>query len=471
MRAIVAVVALGLVACHGDAVGDFSDAGADVATDALTDLSVDTLDASDSLSNDGDATDSKAEISPADAGAGGLVVGTFGTRTNQTGNAQQHHLVWANDGARWWYFHLDAADGTTLVGSWSQDFATWTPVGSTLSFFPGPVHDARDFDVAHAILASHDVLHVGYVLFVPDTGVGKSFGYHARATISGDTFAWETPAEFASTSELPGFCHPDGTSAAIAGDGHTYFATGCFNENGVVPGKTSDTVGNMDAWRSSGVDDGTTGAAAATTDAFHAWITYQLRARALVPVKTADLLAVWSSTDVASDYDQTLDFQWASTDGAWSVHTSLASDAPTMQNDWSVCAPSTSTVHLVRREIDGGRNDRFQDMIYDATAKTWSAGSPIPDDPGVAGTGVVLLTDGNRLLLFHIAADGKSSVRRTELTPGIGWSAWTTAFGAPATRTFLSGSGCETKDHSAIVWTEGAAAPYSVVGADVTGTF
>jgi hypothetical protein len=89
---------------------------------------------------------------------------------------------------------------------------------------------------------------------------------------------------------------------------------------------------------------------------------------------------------------------------------------------------------------------------------------------GSKDTGVVLLTNGNELLLFAIGADVANSVRYTKYAGGA-WSLWATLVGSSAARTFLSGSGCDVRSHAAIVWNDAVMGMNLAVGAEVTALF
>jgi hypothetical protein len=108
--------------------------------------------------------------------------------------------------------------------------------------------------------------------------------------------------------------------------------------------------------------------------------------------------------------------------------------------------------------------------VYDAGSGAWSLGGAIPRDAGSKDTGIVLLTNGTELLLFAVGADAANSVRYAKYAGGA-WSGWTTLFGSPGARTFLSGSGCDVRSRAAIVWTDAVMGTNLAVGAEVTALF
>ena len=397
---------------------------------------------------------------PSDGGSvAAHTLATVGNVASETGFAQQQHIVYATHGARWWLFYVDEADQRVLKTQWSTDFATWT-AGASLVLAEASGNEGRNFSVAYADLGGKDVVHIAF----SHHESGDANAYHARATLDAGTVTFGAPTLVATSAYIFADAEPDGPVAATSSNGTAYSATGWINEK---PFKGFDTVGNMDVFASTSPDDGTT-AGPLTSYVLHSWVPLFVHNRALVPLGGAQMLAVWSAGDTSPDPS---DLSWSLSASGWSTNASLfGSASATAMNDWSVCAATANDVHAVRRKVNGGANDAYEHFRFDAVAGTWSAGGAIPNDAGAYGTGIVLLTNGPKTSLFAIGSDVQSRVRRTTWD-GSSWSPWTTVVGSAAKRAFLSGSGCGSKAHAAITWTEGGAAPYRVVGADVSAMF
>jgi hypothetical protein len=180
------------------------------------------------------------------------------------------------------------------------------------------------------------------------------------------------------------------------------------------------------------------------------------------------MLAIWPLADGTPDTD---DLSWATSKGSWMTNPNLFGGMiNSAENDWSACGVSPTSVHVVRRRVNSGTNDAFDHMHFDATAGTWSVGQAIPSDPGLYGSGVVLLTNGTKLLLFAIGSDSATSLRYVEWD-GAAWGTWATLFGTPVKRAFLSGTGCGMTNAAALTWTEGVTSPYRAMVAEVTKLF
>ena len=381
-----------------------------------------------------------------------------------TGTAQQQHLIFATHGNRWWYFTIDSADSVALKTFWSSDFVTWTP-GASLTLAQKSDGEGRNFSVAYADLAGKDVVHL---VFSHLQGAQQG-AYHARAILDQATIAYGPETLVTSTDYFTGEANPDGPVAAVGTDGLVYVATGWVNEAQFRSGNA--TVGNMDVYQSTSTDDGNS-AGPLTNYVAHSWVPDFVNNRALVALGAGKMLAVWPTADdfrpETSNLSWALSPAWATTNT--DLFTGAGMGAVQNMNDWSVCATSTSVVHAVRRVHAGAVKDSvFEHLRFDVASAKWSSGGIIPPDAGANGTGVVLLTNGTKMLLFALSAPF-NDLRYTKWD-GSAWSAWGTQFAGAPKRAFLSGTGCDSKAHAAITWTEGAAPPYEVQGFDVRALF
>src|ERR1019366_1458503 len=110
--------------------------------------------------------------------------------------------------------------------------------------------------------------------------------------------------------------------------------------------------------------------------------------RLLLPTKNG-LLYLWPTAPTPTDTDNI----------AWSTSTS-ASAPTTPQNLFSGTATTTESINDWNACNVSGANDAFDELRFDGS--TWSAGAPIPNDPGKKDSGVVLASDGASLLAFVI---------------------------------------------------------------------
>jgi hypothetical protein len=402
--------------------------------------------------------DAQPDAPPRDAGTpSAATIATVGNVPSATGTAQHQHIVYATHSGRWWMFTLADAAPTVLQSQWSTDFVTWTPAqGFTMS--ESSRGEARNFAVAYADVAGNDVVHIAY----GHRTTGNPATNHVRATISGASIAYGTDEPVSSSNQWLPMDDPDGTNIALASDGHLFVATGWVNEKQF---QGFDTTGNMDLYESTQADLGS-GAGPITNYVLHSWVMNYDNTRALVPIESGGMLALFP---LADSITSTSDISWAASKASWMTNATLfANAAPTSQNDWSVCGRTPTEVHAVRRLINSGQNDTYEHRKLDTTSLAWTTPpSTIPSESGPQDSGIVLLTNGTKLLLFAIDAQG--AIRYA--TYAGSWSAWQTLFAPTAKRAFLSGSGCVAQGTAAITWTEGAAAPYKVMGAEVTKLF
>ncbi len=386
-------------------------------------------------------------------------VATVGDVPAETGTAQQQHLIFATHSSRWWMFTVDDAAQTQLKTWWSTDFATWTP-GATFSMAEATRNEARNFSVTYADVGGKDVVHLAYAHKVS----GDAFTKHVRATIDTATITFGSDEFVVSSNYFPNGADPSAPVVALSNDGNVFLATGWANQK---PYKMFDTTGNMDVYQSTSPDRGA-GSGPLSGYVVHSWVPEFDNSRALVAIESGNMLAFWPQ---ALGQVDTTDISWASSKESWVTHDTLFGvNSATGQDDWSVCGFSPTEVHAVLRKINGGANDGYEHRRFDTATGAWTSGAIIPNDPGAYGTGVVLLTNGKTMLLFALSADAANKVRYTRYD-GAMWSAWSTLFGPTTKRAFLSGSGCSAKSPAAIAWTEGLAAPYRAMAAEVTALF
>ncbi len=383
----------------------------------------------------------------------------------ETGTSMQQHILHTDNGGYYWFFYYDSSNVNALQRARSADLVTWTPEGEVVTGDTGS--EGRNFSAAYADIAGHDVVHI-----VASHQSGQTYGaYHDRLeTKKGLVVSSppETSVITTTTSSFPAGGMPDGPAVALSSDAKVFLATGWMNENGIT--QSFDTYANMDVYQSSAPDTGVAGPQGTSTSDYHHWVLTYVNNRALVPLDAGRVLAVWPQADVHPDSS---DLSWAWSGDGWVDDPNrlvFGAGSPTAQNDWAVCAVTPTSVHAVRREVGGGTNEVYDDMIFDAAKGAWTPGAAIPKQAGQYGTGVVLLTDGARMLLFSVASDGNDSIVYTRYD-GTQWSAWQTLVGSAAKRVALSGSGCAAKDHQVLLWTEGYVAPYTAMAAGVAGLF
>jgi membrane protein implicated in regulation of membrane protease activity len=183
-----------------------------------------------------------------------------------------------------------------------------------------------------------------------------------------------------------------------------------------------------------------------------------VNARALVPLAAGHVLALWELADAEPDPTNVA----FSTFGglSWTAGAPLFSGTTAQSaNDWDVVHLTDTNVRVVRRALAGG----FDDVRFDGS--TWSALAAPTGDPGLAGSGVVLLGSAPRVAAFTIAGDAANSVRQA-VWNGASWGPWTTLEGTPAARRFLSG--WSSAGHAAVIWTQADGAGFDVAGKLVT---
>jgi hypothetical protein len=135
-------------------------------------------------------------------------------------------------------------------------------------------------------------------------------------------------------------------------------------------------------------------------------------------------------------------------------------------NDWGLVGRTTTDVHVVRR--DGATT--LEHVRYDGT--NWGTVTTLPTTGLTghqAGSGIHLVTDGTAVHCFVVDTDANHSIKRLSWTAGGGWgSSWTAVPSNTNAKAFLSGHDRVVNvggtDTAALVWTEGSAGAYEVVG-------
>jgi hypothetical protein len=407
----------------------------------------------------------------------------------QTGNAQQQHLVYATNSARFWLFYLE--DDASLVDTqWSTDLVTWTP-GASLHLPMRNAGEGRNLGVAYRAFGGADVVHVATSLHDDP----KRVVWDTRAVITGDTIAFDAPTKVhdldyvdndpdaaylaeAGTQGAGTACDPDGTGVAIGSDGRVYVATAWVSIPGCCSCDSNVAV-------STATDDGARWDAGFVSPLTHFTVPGTTQARQVLSLGLGDMLLAWESADnQQSNSDQPYNVSWASeTSGSWSteyqdqpqfwIFPQDASDnnaPPQARNDWSICRIDDGSIHALRRRsrVGTGGDAAMTSQVFEHyrfNGSSWTYQASLPDDVGSVGSGVVLLTNGASLLAATIAGDGSDAIRYATWN-GSTWSAWAPLEGADAgtaRRVFLSGTGCADPKHPVLTWTEGMFAPYEVV--------
>ncbi len=408
---------------------------------------------------DADSPVSDAPIESVDGGPINLTpheLAIVGDVPAETGNAQQQHLVYAQNSQNWWIFYINDSDTTSMEAAVSTDFATWLPAP------PRPLSEAmategRNFAMAYTNVAGKDIVHDFNSHFVADED-----GKDARSTITGTSITYESGILVSALAPYNASVNPDGPNMAITSDGYVHVATGWKSDAG-------SGIGRMNLFLSSIPDLGSSAMFVASYAANGSIASIgggPIANRLLLPTQNG-LLYLWPTSQSTMGITYGI---------AWSISTGTATPTPDQDifsgatetsestNDWNACDVG-GTVHLVRRTTDSGKNDSFDEMVFDGS--TWTSGAPMPKDPGKADSGIVLASDGTSLVAFAIASDAANSIRASKLSGG-SWSAWTTVVGTSAARNYLSASACGTSKHAAIIWTEGSATPYRIEGVDVS---
>lgn len=409
--------------------------------------------ASSGSTGDDGAVDAPTDSQPFDAGKiiQAIDLVDVGTAGNATGFSGQQHLVWAPVASRWVLFYVTSAAPTELRSKISSDFVTWID-GVTLTM-PHPNVDGRNIAVARATLGGKDVFHVGLSFRLASA---DHRAYAARAVLTNETFAWNTPVEVTRSTASDDSLDIDGQAIGITNDGYVTLFTGLRTNNADGSGGT----GNEYAMRSSVPDDGIAAFTPTWNNTTIEIVPTICNARAGFPLGNDDFLAFYEN---GSSQPVPNNIRWtrANGTGVWSSELSVFPNNSNMDiADWAVFKMTDTDVHVVRRAMSGGLNHQR----YDGVAM--QNGSGLADDVLENGAGITLLPLGApSIMLAGVAAS--ESIRSTTWN-GSTWSAWSTLLAAPAagTRRFLS-SGGASAGPSAVVWTEDRGSTHVIAGARI----
>lgn len=368
-----------------------------------------------------DASSSGNEAGPI-GDTGPLTITTAGSLPAPTGNAQQTHLIYAENERRWWLFTIDSAAPTALQTWTSTDFVTWSKAPDLA--LPR-AHQGRgaDFTVAYASIAAHDVVHLGMGL--EGTGGIRSH-YHARAVVQGAALAWSTLSSI-STVDDSLLLGPAGNATIIGPTGRVTDFTGC-----ALYGDLPAYTGNATGFRSQSTDDGTSWTPGFGSHLDIGLASKTINGRAAVSLGGESLMTLWESADDPEPDPATVrSSRSASGATGWTAPAPVFSEVRFGVNDWGVTALTTTDVHAIRRA------GSFEHRRHNGTS--WNSGHPIAAVPGGGkkNAGVVVLHDATRVAVATIAAD--SSIQIT-FWSGASWSDWRALTpGTSAGRSSLSG--------------------------------
>lgn len=438
--AVVAVAVGGAFACNAlSGANDLDPTLQLTAAEGGSSSSGSTSSSSGGNSNDGGTTtDASTDAQPFDAGKviEPIDLVDVGAADKATGFTGGRHLVWAPAASRWVLFYVSSAAPTILRSKISSDFVTW--IDGTPLTMPLPNVDGRNFAVTRATLGGKDVFHVALSFRV---AIDDHRAYVARAVLTGETFAWNTPTEVTRSIQSQADLDPDGPAIAISGDGFVTLFTG-YRTNNPDGGGT----GNAYVLRASVADDGVAAFTPTWTNTTIEVVPTITNARAAVPIGTTDLLHVYENGDTQP---VPKNLRWSrSTGAAWSSELSVfPSASPLDIADWSMLRVADTDVHVVRRTTAGSLEHRR----YDGNAV--QAGGAIADEVLETGAGIALVPLGAPSVMLGGVASNES-IRATTWN-GSAWSAWSSVIPPPAsaTRRWLIAEGAA-NGPSAFAWTE-----------------
>lgn len=385
---------------------------------------------------------------PFDAGKPLVVVdiADVGSADRSTGLPNQQHLVWAPKAARWILFYVASGAPNALRTKISADFVTWND-GAELPLPHAHGGEGRNFAVTRAPIADKDVFHFALSFRIATNDHRE---YAARATLTGETLAFDAPVEVTRSIMSTSGLDIDGPSVAIAADGFVSHFTGYRTNNPDGSGGT----GNAYALRSNVADTG--GAWAAT----YANTTIEVvpilcNARATVPFGGDGLLAFYEKGDLEPN---PRNVRWSRSSGSsWSAELDVfGSSASMAPGDWALLPTSGGDVHVVRYALAGALDHRRYN------GSVMQVGGTIADEALEGGAGIALVPlDGSAMMLAGVSV---SEAIRATTWDGTAWSAWATLI-APATgtRRWLTAGGIASGP-AAVVWTENRGATNVIAG-------
>jgi hypothetical protein len=421
----------------GSAAPDASMGGGDAAGDA------EPLEA-----GEGDDAPSEADApGTGDGAATPVTITSVEAITQPTGLAQETHLLYATHSARWWLFWIEDTQPYQVQASSSPNFVTWTDA-TPLTLPASHGEQGGNFSVAYADIAGVDVVHVTIDLHFPDTDAGPDRRhFHARASLSGGAILFDPPEQVTMVTD-PTLADPDGPATIVTSDKRVWDSSGWANYMG---------SGHEAVWESEGFDLGTSWDGMLGLQQNLATSAHTVNARTFA-VAGGSLVALWELADEEPDPTNVAWSQLGIL--GWGTPANVFATNAQSANDWDVVEVSAKDLRIVRRALDG----TFDHLRYDGT--TWTTLAAPPSDPGLADSGLVLLTDGTRVAVVTIASDAASSVRLL-VWDGAAWGAWSTLEGSTASRRYLSA--WSSPGHNAVLWTQQSAAlDLDIVGELVT---
>jgi len=364
-----------------------------------------------------------------------------------SGNATQHHLIYAED--QWWALYPTSQ---VVNANTSRDFITWAPnqggggTKPTLHYdVPPATIDGRIFGADTAIIDGTDVVHVS----LSGSEMPGNREEHDRATVVNGTplseldfgkgFAMSTSNVYARANGA------DGTVTTIASN-HQIFdfaslgmpvCTCCALESVADDSGASWTSG-FEAPEQ--LDDGNGTAVA-------------IRGAVALPGSVALL---WPSGD-----DLLFSSRPLASPGKWSPSQPMAAQPLGISSergarDWAECVGSSSRIPTAHLLAAGGAG--FQ-HFESTDGANWTPRASSPKAPGAAVSELFLACGSDQLYAFTIgAATDGYPIQGTLWDAGADqWSDWTTIVSGPPTRAqrcFLSGSDQVAGVGIGLIWTE-----------------
>lgn len=417
-----------------------------------------------------------------------LVANAGDTKTNiPTGLAQHHHLVYAENDQRYWYFWSDNTAGQIKTRV-SCDLVNWSD-GPPFTISGSPGTNAANFDLAYANANGTDVFHIVLDQTQGNTGYTFDLRYKlANGQPSAPITTQITPQGFGAVSSSECFL-TDAPAVAIGTDGTVYIASGWESAGS---GTRAGTQCDMDVYQSSGHETGTD---ADWSPASFKLVGYEDTRRyaidhVLYRAPSGKIFGAFTepeSTPKQPDYESVA---WMTTINDWDgqqhgpyndqyPNNSIFNDAlgTAGANDWSLCMLSDSEPYALRHLDDG----TFEAEHWNGS--TWEGDGAPPKlaaslDPtmNIVGAGISILQDGNSadgMVAFTIEASGDDNIVWSAHTSA-GWSKWAPITGMPnnATRRWVAGTGCGAKGPPVLIWTDLTQANAAVIHSmDVSSLF
>lgn len=449
---------------HRDAVVDGGRGAPEAAVDGGRDAS--TRDAP----GDAQVDTGAGPLGPLDGGVTPFaIVSGSGVTPYSIGYGEQLHLIYAKNDHAYWLFYFDAATPGAFAATWSPDLVTWSspthlalPPNDTLA-------DGYSFSVAYVADGTTDAVHI-----VADTRVSGS-GYqavHVRATLSGHAVAQLSSVSLPSATNGAS-CYNDGPTTLVTASGTVYDVTAWADHTSL--GTNCDT----DIFRSSVNEPAWSGTTTFSEVGYFPSVPGYAYSHDLVALPDAgSVLAVFPDQDTDGETNFASmgtalsgKFPASEPNGTYldaSAEPFAASNSYASYNDWSVWRLADKNVHVVRHAFPSGGStpDAFEEVIFDGQAWT-PVPVPPPAVPSPDNSGVVLLGDCNPAHGMLLVTLDTSSALQIAKSPAPG--AWSTRnLVVPGSnRLQVAGGGC-VNGKAILLFTQGTASAYSILGADLT---